>query len=72
MKLRELQGRNTNTAVTAKDVFEAMEYGTYSASLIPAIVESLVLEGYVRKAGNCSEFTQQEKRNAIELKNGNA
>ena len=53
LKLRELQDRNTNTAVTAKGVFEAMEFGAYSASLIPAIVESLVLDGYVRKAGNC-------------------
>lgn len=68
LKLRELQSRNTNTAATAKDVFEAMEFGAYSASLIPAIVESLVLDGYVRKVGNCIEFTQQgeEECNRIE------
>jgi hypothetical protein len=59
LKLKELQGRITNTAVTAKDVFEAMKFGAYSASLIPAIVESLVLDGYIRKVGNCIEFTQQ-------------
>lgn len=68
MKLRELQSRNTNTAVTAKDVFEAMEFGAYSASLIHAIVESLVLDGYVRKVHYCIEFTQQgeEECNRIE------
>ena len=68
MKLKEPQGRNTNTAVTAKDVFETMEFGAYSASLIPAIVESLVLDGYVSKVANCIEFTQQgeEECNRIE------
>lgn len=68
MKLRELQGRNINSGVTAKDVFEAMEFGAYSASLIPAIVESLALDGYVRKVGDYIEFTQQgeEECNRIE------
>jgi hypothetical protein len=72
LKLRELQGRNTNTAVTERDVFEAMEFGAYSASLIPAIVESLVLDGYVRMVDNVLNSFNREKRNAIELKNGNA
>ena len=64
----ELQGINANTDVMAKDVFEAMEFGAYSATLIPAIVESLVLDGYVRKVSNCIEFTQEgeEECNRIE------
>jgi hypothetical protein len=59
LKLKELQSRNKDNPITAKDVFEAMEFGAYSNTLIPAIVESLASDGYVHKAYGYVELSQQ-------------
>jgi hypothetical protein len=70
LKLRDLQSRIRDRAVKATDVFEAMEFGAYSDSLIPAIVESLVSDRFVRKVGGCVKLSRrgQEECERIEAR----
>jgi hypothetical protein len=62
LNLEELQRKNTYSAVVAKDVFDSMGYGAYSDNLIPAIVEYLVLDEYVKKVDNHVVLSEQGKQ----------
>jgi hypothetical protein len=68
LKLHELVKQNTNQQVSAQDVFNALGYRAFSDSLVPAIVESLSSDGFIRKINGNIAMTNKGIRKSNEIR----